>query len=510
MTLPSDNSPSLPSYVRPDLLAVQPDLDLVANLLAGTRKMWEVSASAKYIRQWKDEDNAVYELRRKCETVFEGLGRTLSAAVGMLFAKQPAIEWNQSEAALAEFWQNVDAQGTKGDVFVKRFSEQAIRDGLAIILTDHPTPPPEYTPAWGEPRARELGLRPTFAVYAREQAISWRTGVVNNQRVLTQLVLHETAEVESEGFGVSQSHRYRVIRLINGVATWTLYEQTEERARDQGHFRVVGSGTFTNRKGQPANFLPVSIAYTGRTDGIMCATIPLLGVAWANLAHWQVSTDLRFARSVAAFAQPVVTGALMPDAQTGQPGTLKIGPLVAVQVQAEGSFEWKGPPVEAFDPLENGVKEKLEQLGRMGLSFLNAETRAAETAESKRIDSVAQNATLATAAQGIEDAVNMALEHAAWFMGIDKAEAPSLSINRDYEGTTMQSDMLSAYVSAIANAGLPPRLLLEAMQNGGLLAPEQDIEVIELEMMAAKEANVEQKRIEAEEFAQRGGFPAAA
>lgn len=501
MTIPSDNSPKLPSYVRPELSTVQPDLDLVANLLAGTRRMWDVSATAKYIRQWKDEDNAVYEIRRKCETVFEGLGRTLSAAVGMLFAKAPAIEWNQSEAAFEDFWQNVDAQGTKGEVFVKRFSEQAIRDGLAVILTDHPSAPEGTVVTAANEKA--LGLRPTFAVYAREQAISWRTGIVNNQRVLTQLVLHETAEVDAEGFGVSSVHRYRVVKLENGVATWTLYEQTEAQAKDEGHFVVKGSGAFTNRRGQPASFIPVSIAYTGRSDGIMSATIPLLGVAWANLAHWQVSTDLRFARSVAAFAQPVVTGALMPDVQTGQPGTLKIGPLVAVQVSAEGSFEWKGPPVEAFDPLEKGVKEKLEQIGQMGISFLVSDTRAAETAEAKRLDATAENSTLATAAQGIEDAVNMALEHAAWFMGIEKEAAPVLTINRDFESTAMDPATMSVYITAIRDAGLPIRLLLEAWQKGGRIPEGTDLDELELEMEAAKESADDQRRLEQEEQARR-------
>jgi hypothetical protein len=139
----------------------------------------------------------------------------------------------------------------------------------------------------------------------------------------------------------------------------------------------------------------------------------------------------------------------------------------------------------------------MRQISKLGVSFLATDTRAAETAEAKRLDATAENSTLATAAQGIEDAVNMALEHHAWFLGIEKSGAPTITLSRDYESTGMPSDMLIAYVRAIADAGLPPRLLLDAMQRGGLIGADEDIDALELEMMASAAAKEEQRRVEA-------------
>src|SRR3990167_3559588 len=106
--------PSLPSYRRPEAVAVQPDLALIADVLAGTRRIWERAQAARYLRKWKDEAQEGYDGPTECETVFEGLGRTLSACVGMLFAKPPPVEWNASETAFEEHWQNLDGMGTAG------------------------------------------------------------------------------------------------------------------------------------------------------------------------------------------------------------------------------------------------------------------------------------------------------------------------------------------------------------------------------------------------------------
>ena len=135
-------------------------------------------------------------------------------------------------------------------------------------------------------------------------------------------------------------------------------------------------------------------------------------------------------------------------------------------------------------------------MAAQGMSFLAKDKRVQETAEAKRLDATAENASLATAAQGIDDAVNKALEYHAWFLGEDDGETPVFTLNRDFEATVMDSAVMLAYVGAVANAGFPPRLLLEAWKDGGRIAPEVDLEELEFEMMAQQAAIEEQAREE--------------
>ena len=511
----------LVNWVRPEAKAAQPDLQLVDDLLAGTRRIQEKAQDRGYLRRWDGEDPKVYTIRTTCETVFEGMGRVLSACTGMLFAKPPALEWNASETAMVEQWQNLDGKGTAGPVFAKRFADQALRDGIGLILVDH-TPAPEGVVVTQENEQR-LGLRPTWAMYQRKQAISWVTAVVNNATTLVQVVLAETATVRDGRYGVKAVKRYRVLALGAFVdknkqptgesgAAWELWEETTETGA--GGFKRVGGGVFRNRKGAPLDHLPLRIAYAGRTDAPLCATLPLLGVAWANLAHWQISTDLRFAEMVAAYAQPVTTGAFLPDPLTGLPGKLGLGPLRAVCLVEGGSFEWKAPPVEAFASLERAITTKERQIGSMGLSFMVSDTRAAETAQAKMLDSTAENSTLATAEQGIEDALNGALEDHAWYLGIEKAGAPVVTLNKDFGATVMDAATMIAWATVAEKLSIPLMVVLEALQQGGRIKADADLEAIAAETLANQAAIADQKaQAQADSLAlmtaKQGGAPNA-
>lgn len=479
-----------PDYQRPELRAALPDLEMVHDLIAGTRQMW--ANAHKYIRKWAAEDDEVYRIRSRSEELFEGLARTHSAAVGMMFAQPATVEWNRGEAEVKDHWWNIDGAGTIGPVFVKRFTDQALRDGVGLILVDHPPPPEGVTVTAANEDA--LGLRPRWAAYSRQAILSWRTGTVDNRTTLLQVVLHEPTTTGDGEYGITQLHRFRVLRLIDGpegrpMASWSLYELQKDQGQDV--FLLLGSGVFRNRAGRPASRLPVGIAYTGITEAPMTSTIPLLGVAWANLGHWRIATDLRFYLSLCAYPQPVVIGELKgKPAPTGiiAPGRLEVGPMVVVHLEQGGEFRWNELQGTALEQLRQAITEKERHMGQLGVSFLVPDTRAAETAEAKRIDSTAQNSTLATAAQAVDDAVNSAFSWHAWYLGIEDDGAPVFTLNRDFESTAMSPDVMRAYVQAVKDASFPVRLLLEAWQQGGRIPADADLDAIELEMMAGRMA----------------------
>lgn len=499
---------ALPNFVRPEAVTVAADLQMIDDLLAGSRVMWKHADTGAgqipYIFKWEKEKPRVYQIRSQCESVFDGLGRTLSAAVGLLFSKRLQVKWNGSEDAMRDLWENTDGAGTAGPVLVKRFSEKSLKQGVGVLVVDHPPPPLAADTPLGVVTSditAKLGLRPTWALYQRSQVINWRVTKVNNQIIPSLVVFAETADVETGDFGVRSVRRFRVLRLVNGQATWMLYElKPETDGSREEDYLVAGQGFYTNIKGEVADFLPVSPAYTGRTDAPFTSSVPLLGVAFATLAMWQQATDLRFYRMVAAYPQPLLKGELMKAAD-GSAGELGLGPLVGVHTTADGDFMWREIAGSSMAQLEHGIAEKLQQIVAMGLSYVAGERKDRETAEAKRIDSTAANANLATGAQGLEDAVNLSWEHTCWYMGIPKENAPTVTLNRAFENLTMQSDMLIAYVTAITGAGLPVRVLAEAMVYGGLLPPETDIPALLLEMQTLAKADAAAKQAEADALA---------
>ena len=454
--------PSLPDYRRPESADILPELDLMTDLLSGTRRMHE--QADRYVRRWSAELPEVYRIRSRCETLYGGFSRVLDASVGMMFAKPPVLSFESEDVQdiITPHWYNLDAAGTAGEVWAKRFAQWALRDGLALILVDHPQADGPVTLA--DETARNL--RPTWAMYQRRHILSWQTETLDNADTLTLVTLAEPTTV-ANGFGVSVRHRVRVLQLVDGIATWRLFDLTD----DDG--TLVAEGVFRDRAGVPFSRLPVAVAYTGEVLGPMVARPPLLPVAYANLAHYQISTDLRFYRSLAAYPQPVVEGNLAPDPTTGLPQTLNLGPMVAIRTAEGGKFGWAEITGSSLQTLVTGVDEKLNAMAQLGLAFLIGDKKGQQTAEARRLDASAENSTLATAAQGVQDAINLALEFHALYMGVSADMAPTVAIALEYDSTALDAQTMGA-IAALVREGLPKIDAVRLLQAGGRLPADRD------------------------------------
>lgn len=476
-----------PDYIRPELKAVLDDLTLVDRLVEGTPAMQAHAKEAGYIRQWAKEPDSVFAIRSTMATVFEGLSRVLSASVAMMFAKPLVLTIPQMEDSITAHWWNLDGAGTKGDVLMKRFADLALRHGLAGILVDHPTPPDGVVVT--EANEVALGLRPTWAVYPRATIRAWDYAVIDNATVPVMFLLSESAMVRTGRFSVGPRQRYRILELlpvrgedgaVSRVAVWTLAEERKDAAGNK-EFVEVGRGVFRDRQGRIFDRLPFSVAYTGNTDSPMTAKPPLLGVAYANLSHWRKATDLAFYEGLCAFPQPTIIGELAMDPRTSQPTELAFGPTVAVKVQSGGDYRMTELAGTSLDQLRKSLADALQQMAAMGLSFLVRDYKA-ETAEGQRLDAVAENATIATAATAIEDAGNCALEFHGRYLGLFDVDCPTMAINKDYSPRHLDPAQVQA-VTALIGTGMPIRQALSILVRGGVIEVEDDAQA---ELLAAE------------------------
>jgi hypothetical protein len=493
--LKPENRPSTP---RAEYSAAEADIVLIRDELAGTRRMHE--QHSVYITKYKAEKGPSFKARAMGAKFYGGLGRTLSASIGLLFAKPPEQTDNWT-TEIEEHWENIDGKGTHGDVFCKRHSEDAIADGLVGILIDFPTVAPDVVVHGGN--EKELNLRPLWSAYTRLDILSWRTATVDNVETLTQVVLRESATEDEGRFGTKGKLLYRVCSLILAKdepegqpslsAVWELLEEVVDKT-NPANVKIIsrGRGVFRDKAGLPFRVIPLAICYAGRTDEILTALPPLLDVAFANLEHWQVATDLRYYERLCCFPQPTVEGELAPDPVTGLTPGFQSGPGVLVRTVAGSKFLWTEVSGSSLAVLRQSLEEKKDEIAELGASFLAKKTRGVETAEAKRLDAAAEQANLQTSAQGVEDGFNLALGFHAQYLGIDKANAPTITINRDFEGIMMDATVMQAYVQLV-NAGMPKMVALKALQAGGRIDDDEDLVQLELEWEVGLQAAQDQK-----------------
>jgi len=500
VSLPLAQDPNSADYVHPVLQAALPVLTLVDDLLEGPLVMWR--KASVYLKQWPDENDATYRLRSQCEPLFMGLKRTVGAGVGMLWGKPPTMTWNGMDATGPAFWDNVDGLGTKGTVFGARLSERVMAHGLCVLLIDHTQADAAVVPT----AANETTRRVLWRVYARRNVLNWSTEIVNGITQLRHVTLREVVSRADGAFGLRTVERYRVVRVVDGVATWVVFERSTERGQEATLIEVA-TGVFRDRTGNTRDTLPLVVAAIGDPDvtRTFAADVVMQGTAFSNLAHWGYASNLRFNREVSGYEQLVVTGNLLRGADDVDPNLaprLRVGPLVGIHVEQGGSVMWIGPSGKGLEQQQRGCAEKMAEMDQQGLGFLLPHSASSQrTATEVRMTTFAQLSTLADVGTIIEDALNVALEITAWYAGIEKADAPTAQLHTDFDAQAMDAQTMTVY-GTLVGMGFPKRLLLRALQDGGRIPEDEDLSVVEDEWEGSAAAA---ERIKAEELALQAG-----
>jgi hypothetical protein len=436
-----------PLYRRPESEAALETLDLLRDLVAGTPAMHQ--HATRYIRRWAAEDSSVYGMRSKCEQLDELYARALSASVGLMFATPPQLTGEDAVLdVVREHWWSLDGAGVSGDVLLKRTAYATLRDGVCAVLVDYP---PEGS----------RDAQPIWSRYERRDILSWHETTIDGRPALAMVTLLESATEADGAYGVVAVPYVRELRLVDGVATWTLWDCRDKEPRQ------VDAGVFRGADGVPFDRLPLVTFYAGEPAARFVCRPPLLGAAFANLGHYQISTDLRFAEQVAAYAQPVVVGDFSNDPIKGQQGSLQLGPLVGVHLKAGGSYSWSEPAGTSFAALAVAVKEKR-----------------------RRLDMVAEFATLATATQSIQDAANECLEWHARYLGLPRELAPSVTFATEYSVQQIDTAVMTA-LGVLVREGLPRLTAVEVLQSIGVVRPDVDAVALAMEWDAGAGASRE-------------------
>jgi hypothetical protein len=396
---------------------------------------------------------------------------------------------------------NVDAAGTHGAVFTRELTQNGLIDGHDGIFVDYSRV--DNPSAIDSDQEKRLGLRPYWILFKADDVIKPIYQTVKGVRTLVLLILREVVDEIVPPFGLKTVTRYRIYTNENNVINYQLWT-----VPDGG-----GKPAITEQPKLMRNMtrIPWSPLRTGEKISEVETKPPLLDLADLNIEHHQTKTNMLNLEQLACVPTQVRIGAER-DGDGNYPPII-LGPRSTIEApHIDGVSQpvyWHAPPVDVLDPVFKTLNATEAAMGAAGMAFLTPETRAAETAEAKRIDAAAQSATLSTVGRGLQDCLELAFDFTAEYLGI---EAGSVSINRDFENQVLDSSTMLAYVQAVRDAGLPIRILLEAWMQGGRLPEGTDIEELEQEMLANTAAAEAQKQLEEDErqrrLAEGGGPPA--
>lgn len=450
-----------------------------------------------YLPKLAAESDDDYLDRVQLAALYNGFSRVVLAGVGMLMQQEPVLS-KDMPAQLKALWENVDGKGTHGAVFTADLLQSGMIDGHDGILVDYENADSATLdrsqasaaavpgkPLSADDEAR-IGLRPYWMLVKADDVIKPIYQTVKGKETLVLLIVRENVDVRSGQFGVVGMVRYRVYTNENGTVMYQLWETPIGAQRP-----VLKEPPRVVRNVQE---IPWSPNRPGRKLSKVEVVPPLMDLAYMNIEHHQTKTNLLNLEKLGCVPSPVRIGAQKDD--KGNYPAITLGPRSTIEAPViEGvpkPFYWTSPDVAVLVPAQKTLESTEAGMGAMGMAFLAPQPRATETAEAKRLDSTAQNATLSTVGRAGQDCLEAAFGFTAQFLGV---KAGSVAISSDFENLVMEPAVMMAYVAAVAEAGLPPKLLVLAWQAQGRIPDDIDPDELVSEMLANAAATKDQQQM---------------
>lgn len=459
-----------PSTRSPRSAVQQDALTVVRTLWGGIEELRR--QAQRFLPKAPGEDHANYQSRLNRTAFFNAFRRSVEGLAGLAFRTDPILGDDVPEV-IAEQWENIDNAGTHGDVFCRQILVDDLVDGHAAILVEFPDTGGQQN-ALSEMTGQ---VRPYWVPIRKPDIMSWRTEVVDGRTVLAQLVVRECTYEATGAFGETEVERFRVFyRMPGGIVGWRLLRETENR-----QVVVDAEGLYPTQ-----DEIPVAEIISSGQRSMFESDPPLLDLGHLNIAHYQMWSDYNW--SIHKTCVPFIFGAGIAQARddAGNPMPLTVGANTAVLVPESGAtMGYVSHSGESLSSVKAALDDLKSDMGALGLAMLAPQKRAAETAESKRLDKATSDSALSVTVRGLQDGIERALYFHARYLRLD--DGGSVEFNRDYEGLLMDAPVMGAFATLV-QAGFPPMPVLQALQRGGRIADDADLEALEMEWLMGMQA----------------------
>lgn len=402
--------------------------------------------SSDFLPKEPMEEESAYRRRKSKTTFTPWYERLVAGLVGMVLRK-PITFAAEIPEAIAPHIDDLNLQGDNLQMLASDLLETALDYGTAAIFVDYP----DATGVQTLREEKERGLRPYWVLYRGNEIIGYRTVQEGGAEVLTQLRVLQTICEEDGEFGEIETQQVRVYQRDESGVTCTLYRPEDPEKPDSDWMLHDGP-------------LPLSLPY------IPCALLscvnkkrakkrpPMLEVAYLNLKHYQLSSDLDHALHLTMHPKLALFGY---DEGNDILGT---SDEALIFTKTDARAEWLVCQVGSLEFGSDRIDKIEQQMATLGLSTILNQKNVGETAEAKRIDRSQGNSIMSGIAQNLQNTLDNALRFHADYLNL--TEPLRVLVNRDFDISQITPQMLSAVVAAVAQGRLSTETFHEILMRG--------------------------------------------
>ena len=429
-------------FIRPELGALLPQYNLIRDAIAGETVIKRQGTTYLPIPNERGnedprEQRTRYNSYLKRAVYYNLARRTLYGLVGQVFAKDPLIETPPQLDPLI-------SNATGAGISLIQLAKQAVNFSLAYarggIMVDYPT-----TDDTGGATIADLEagrIRPTLYVYSPFDIVNWRTIDRGAEEILSLVVIHENYPMFDDGFEISESSQFRVLRLDeSGEYVHEVWREEEPTKATQGK--------------PPANkkFMPAFIFRPKDASGNALREIPFMfmgaenndvnpdnpsfyDLASLNLAHYRNSADYEESCFVCGQPTPVATGLTEEWVKNVLNGRLDFGSRGGIPLPAGANATLIQASPNTM--IKEAMDAKERQMVALGAKIVEQKT-IQRTATEVALEAGMENSTLSSVAKNVSTAFEWALKWAARWIG-QADDGVRFELNTDFAVNRMTSE----------------------------------------------------------------------
>jgi len=387
-------------------------------------------------------------------------GYTKQGLIGMVMRRAPEVVL---PAQIEYTLENADGAGLSLDQVAKQVLAEVIEVGRVGLMVDYPAAPVGLSAE----QVAALGLAAKVTLYRAEAIDNWRIQNIGGALRLTMVKLCEMASVEKDDYMLDYEKRYRVLKLVDGVYTQTLYDEADNQIGDVIVPRQAN--------GQPWGHIPFHIV-GATTNNPEIDQALISGIVDLNTSHYQMSADSAKNLHIHSGGTLVISSDMSNEQwQAYNPQGVTVGADQGLFLGQQGSAQ-----LLQLDPAQ-AVEAKLTsietQMVAVGAHLISDRTRT-DTAEAARIDAAGKASALSTAVGNVSEGIEAALEDMTRFMG-GEAEEVRFQLNQQFYPENVDAQTVMAMIQLLDRQVIAVKDVRSKLRGGGLIAQNRTDEDID-------------------------------
>ena len=441
----------------------QEDYIDLADFFAGERKVKEKAERYTPRLEGQKNNSVAYDTYKNMGILFNALSRTRQGLKGAIIRKPVEVQFPESQKTILE---DIMLNGASFDDLTREICDLILGYGRNGVLVDI-----------------DSEEKPYAALYGPLSILKWpeikREG--SQQEILLKEVVKDKEEKEIEQrrkLEIDKTGKYLVTVYQKGkgaIDEWLPIPSTPEAPNPR----------LPKYKGKRLDFIP--FVFFGSSSNVPePSRPPLLDLLSILKGHWRLTVAYQYGLHFAGLPTAWFTGFNFEDNQA-----IPLGPGVVHHTSeptAKCGFLQTGG--QGLADMEKGLDRLERQMSTVGARLLEGQRPGVEAAETVKLRSSGDSATLSDIAGNVEAGLTDVLQYIGFWLGIPAKDC-MISVNKDFVSTRLSAQDITALLGAVQAGKISDDTFIWNLQQGEVM---QDGRTIEDEKEAIAEDKIKNSR----------------